>query len=239
MQAELEVEGKKDEEMYDEMTCWCETGEKEKVKAIADAKQKIVELTSTIEQSTATAKRADTEIKTHTASIAELSKALLEAEDIRAKELAEFNAEEKDTIQSLQSLKGAINSLSKANSASSLEQEQSLVQLAQVLRRRPADAVAAAAPHQRVQMQAFLEEPTRMSFLQMGSGFRSRQPASGAIFGMLGQMKESFEMNMEASKKEEAQSAADFVTLKETKTAELEASKSQILTKEGELAKAK
>merc|ERR1719235_2263715 len=80
MQAELEVEGKKDEEMYDEMTCWCETGEKEKVKAIADAKQKIVELTSTIEQSTASAKHADTEIKTHTASIAELSKALLDTE---------------------------------------------------------------------------------------------------------------------------------------------------------------
>merc|ERR1719375_1533232 len=85
MQAELEVEGKKDEEMYDQMACWCETNDKEKTKAIADGKQKIVELTSTIEQSAASAKRLETEIQTLTANIAELSQALVEAEDIRAK----------------------------------------------------------------------------------------------------------------------------------------------------------
>merc|ERR1719316_2112095 len=53
MQAQLEVEAKEDEEMYDQMACWCETNDKEKTKAIADNTQKIKELTATIEEAAA------------------------------------------------------------------------------------------------------------------------------------------------------------------------------------------
>merc|ERR1719343_810513 len=37
MKAELTAEGDKEAEMYDKMVCWCETSEKEKTKAVADA----------------------------------------------------------------------------------------------------------------------------------------------------------------------------------------------------------
>merc|ERR1719281_1220319 len=107
-----------------------------------------------IEESTAAAKTLETDIKALEKSIEELKKALVEAEEIRAKELAQFNAEEKDAIQSIGSLKGAVNSLSKANSGAAFPQE-ALLQVAQVLRRRHADALAAVAPHQRAQMAEF------------------------------------------------------------------------------------
>jgi len=65
-----------------------------------------------------------------------------------------------------------------------------------------------------------------MSLLQTSS--MSKTPASGEIFGMLKQMKESFETNLDNSKKEETQAAAEYAQLKEAKTAELTAAKGQI-----------
>merc|ERR1719326_2116156 len=55
MQASLEEEAKKDQELYDQLVCWCETNDKEKTKAIADGVQSIKELTSTVQESTASA----------------------------------------------------------------------------------------------------------------------------------------------------------------------------------------
>merc|ERR1719420_1682241 len=113
-------------------------------------------------------------------------KALAEAEEVREKELAEYNAEEKDAITSVASLKGAINSLSKANPGSAFEQQEALIQVAHVLRRRTAAALAAVAPHRRSDVRAFLNSPSEgISLLQASSSLRASQPASGAIFGML------------------------------------------------------
>ena len=38
MLKQLEREAEEDEEIYDKMACWCETNDKEKTKAIADAR---------------------------------------------------------------------------------------------------------------------------------------------------------------------------------------------------------
>merc|ERR1719428_392231 len=62
MQSQLEKEAKEDEEMYDKLVCWCETNEKEKTKAIADANHNIVDLTATIESLTAKSSQLETEI---------------------------------------------------------------------------------------------------------------------------------------------------------------------------------
>merc|ERR1740138_40015 len=40
MKAELTAEADKEAAMYDKMVCWCETSEKEKTKAVADAEAK-------------------------------------------------------------------------------------------------------------------------------------------------------------------------------------------------------
>merc|ERR1719267_32675 len=49
MLAQLEKEGEEDEEIYEQVACWCETNDKEKTKAIADAEQRITDLTTKIE----------------------------------------------------------------------------------------------------------------------------------------------------------------------------------------------
>lgn len=77
-----------------------------------------------------------------------------------------------------------------------------------------------------------------MSFMQEGTSLRSSQPASGAIFGILKQMKESFETNLAASQKEESQAATEYAELKETKSAQITSSSDLAESKSIELAEA-
>merc|ERR1712216_732708 len=100
MQAQLEKEQKEDEEVYERVACWCETNDKEKTDAISDAEARITDLTSNIEEATASSSRLNTEIKNLEAEIGKNQEALGKATAIREKELAEFTAEEKDMLQS-------------------------------------------------------------------------------------------------------------------------------------------
>merc|ERR1719156_353187 len=63
MLEQLEKEAEEDEEIYDKIACWCETNDKEKTKAIADAEEKIKDLTAKIEELTALSARLGTEIE--------------------------------------------------------------------------------------------------------------------------------------------------------------------------------
>merc|ERR1712087_63886 len=88
-------------------------GDKEKTKAIADAEAKIADLTTKIEELTAASARLNTEIKNLEKEVAANQEALDQATAIRDKQLAEFNAEEKDLLESISALKAAITVLSK------------------------------------------------------------------------------------------------------------------------------
>merc|ERR1719248_476508 len=119
--AQLEKEAEEDEEIYEKMACWCETNDKEKTKSIADAEARIEDLTTSIEELVAASARLNTEIKNLEKEIAANQAALDKATAIRQKELAEFNAEEKDVLQSIAALKSAITVLSKHQGGSLLQ----------------------------------------------------------------------------------------------------------------------
>merc|ERR1719156_521916 len=116
MQAQLQKEQEEDEATYEKVACWCETNDKDKTAAISDAEARITQLTTQIEEDTATSARLNTEIKNLDAEIAKNQEALDKATAIREKQLAEFNAEEKDLLQSVGALKSAITVLSKHHS---------------------------------------------------------------------------------------------------------------------------
>merc|ERR1719262_1241493 len=96
MLAQLEKEGEEDAEVYEQMGCWCETNDREKTKSIADAEARINALTAAIEEFTANSARLNTEIANLEQEVAKNSDALDKATAMRKKELAEFNAEEKE-----------------------------------------------------------------------------------------------------------------------------------------------
>merc|ERR1719421_290271 len=99
MLVQLEKEAEEDQEIYDNMACWCTTNDKEKTKAIDDAEAKIEDLTTQIEEMTALSARLNTEIEQLGEEIEKNKAALEKATSLRQKEIAEFMAEEKETLE--------------------------------------------------------------------------------------------------------------------------------------------
>merc|ERR1719359_1323448 len=115
MKAQLETEMEDDKEVYEKLVCWCETGTKEKTKAIEEGEANIASLEASIEE--------------YTAKLAELKEllgntkdeknknwdALNKASAMRMKENAEFHSTEKELMGAIDSAKHAIVVLSKEN----------------------------------------------------------------------------------------------------------------------------
>lgn len=119
MRAQLEAEADKESQMYDNMVCWCESNEKEKSKAIAEADAKTSELEASISGKSAAHGTLLTEITDLKEQIAEDKLALQKATEIREKELAEFSEEEKEMVQVVTNLRNAIFVLSSHHAAAS------------------------------------------------------------------------------------------------------------------------
>merc|ERR1719261_1554132 len=83
MLKQLEKEAEEDEDAYEKLACWCETNDKEKTKAIADAESHINDLTSRIEELSALSATLNTEIKNLEAEVKEDQDALDKATAIR------------------------------------------------------------------------------------------------------------------------------------------------------------
>jgi hypothetical protein len=239
MQSQLEKEAEEDQEVYEKVACWCETNDKEKSAAIEEAESRITDLTSSIEEFTATSSRLNTEIKNLEGEIAKNQEALEKATAIRTKELAEFNAEEKDMLQSIGALKSAVTVLSKHHESFAQVPEADLLEIAVTVedqyRKHEALLKGTVTPTQRRAMSAFMQAPG--DYFDADPTFKqSYAPQSGQIFGILKQMKETFETNLSASQKEEMQNQAAYQDLKAAKEAEIKAGTEQRDTKVQELA---
>merc|ERR1719456_795709 len=132
MSTQLQTEAELDEEAYDKMTCYCETNDKEKTKAIADENEKITLLTNSIEELTAKEATLTSEVETLNAEIAENQNGLAKSTDIRKTEKAEFVADEKNMLVSITGLKSAVTVLGKHHGAALTEEKMtSLIQTLQ------------------------------------------------------------------------------------------------------------
>jgi chromosome segregation ATPase len=240
MLKQLEKEAEEDEEIYDKLACWCETNDKEKTKAIADAEAKIEDLTTKIEELTAASARLNTEIKNLESEVAKNQEALDQATAIREKQLAEFNAEEKDLLESISALKAAITVLSKHQGGAFLQVPQSHVAtvamtLQQQMQRHAALLRGIISPSQKKTIAAFIQAP--QDYFDAKPTFKqSYAPQSGEIFGILTQMLETFEANLSQSQKEEMENQKAYEDLKAAKEAEIAAGQEQIDKKTAELA---
>jgi len=238
MLKQLEKEAEEDEEIYDKMACWCETNDKEKTKAIADAEARISDLTTKIEELTASSARLNTEIKNLEKEVAENQAALDKATAIRQKQLAEFNEEEKDNLEAISALKAAITVLSKHNSFLQMPKSHIAGVAASVQNQmqKHASLFAGVLTHaQRKAFASFVQAPE--DYFDAAPTFKqSYAPQSGEIFGILKQMLETFETNLAASQKEEMANQKAYEDLKAAKEDEIAAGQAQIDSKTQELA---
>merc|ERR1719160_860920 len=201
MKATLEKEKAADEELFEKMSCWCETNEKEKNAAVDVANKQIDGLVADIEK--------------HSGMSAQLQAEIAQ----REKELEEFQGNEKDLVNSLAALKNAILVLSKHHSAFLQGKATSEVRKAvQAVLDKP----ALKSSH-RAKLEGLLQGK------QPGlTNSGSYTPQSGQIFGILNQMKDEFEANLSQAQKDEMQAAADFAELKTAKMAQIAAAKEKL-----------
>jgi len=238
MLKQLEKEAEEDEEIYDQMACWCETNDKEKTKSIADAEARISDLTTKVEELTASSARLNTEIKNLEKEVAANQNALDKATAIRQKQLAEFNGEEKDLLESISALKSAVTVLSKHNSLIQMPRSHVVGVAASVQNamQKHESLLAGVLTHsEKRAVSAFIQAPE--DYFDAEPTFKqSYAPQSGEIFGILKQMKETFETNLSSSQKEEMANQKAYEELKAAKEEEIKAGQSQIDSKTQELA---
>merc|ERR1711956_190757 len=172
--------------------------------------------------------------------VAKNQEALDQATAIREKQLAEFNAEEKDLLESISALKAAITVLSKHQGGAFFQVPQSHVAtvamtLQQQMQRHAALLRGIISPSQKKTIAAFIQAP--QDYFDAKPTFKqSYAPQSGEIFGILTQMLETFEANLSQSQKEEMENQKAYEDLKAAKEAEIAAGQEQIDKKTSELA---
>lgn len=237
MQKQLEKEADADEEIYSKMACWCETNNKGKTKSIEDAEARIANLDNTIEKMSALSSTLNGEITGLKKEIATNVKSLEVATALRQKQLAEFNAEEKEMLQSISALNSAVVVLSKHHDGSAAAFLNN-----KVIMKAFATAKALSEKHAVLLQETITPSQKRiMASLAQGEDgkgptFKAYTPASGQIFGILKQMKETFEGDLSSSQKEELASKAAYEDLKTAKEEEIATGQASLDQKEEQLA---
>jgi len=259
MKTQLEDEGDMDQQTYEKFAAWCEENDKEKTKAIADAEAKLIQLEETINKAAAKIETSKVEIGALEKEIAENQKSLEQATTMREKASAEFTEEEKEMLESIRALEAAIMVLSKHHSAGAALIEDGLrgtaaaTSAAQTAAMKQAVSTAAAqlrahgsmlrgivTPQQRKLVSALAEKMTQPEdYFDAAPTFKqSYAPQSGEIFGILNQMKETFEGNLAQSQKDELADQDSYKALKEAKESEIKAGQTALEDKQLQLATA-
>merc|ERR1712151_1120587 len=148
---------------------------------------------------TANSAELNTGIKNLEKEVAANQAALDQATAIREKQLAEFNAEEKDSLEAISALKAAITVLSKHHGGSFLQTTTRIQSVAATLQyqmqRHSALVKGSLTRKERKVVESFLQAPG--DYFDAAPTFKqSYAPQSGEIFGILRQMKDTFEANL-------------------------------------------
>merc|ERR1719498_693725 len=213
MQDTLFAEKKKDEEIYEKMSCWCEVNDKEKTASIASAERAIDQLTSTIEEKTALSAQLKGEIEGLEEEMAKAQEAIDTATAMREEEKAEFTTEEKELIDTVDALTRAVEVLGKHHS---------FVQVEATLKRMNLGRMEAM-------------KTKALELLKQPAGDKSYNSRSGEIFGILQQMKETFEQDLSKEQKQEMEAQARFEELIAEKKRGIEVARERKNTKVTEL----
>lgn len=224
MQEQMAKEQKEDTEAFEKMGCWCETNKQEKTAAVANAEKSIADLTGAIETGTAKSAELKMSLVKLGKSVAKNEEALESATALRSKEAAEFSAEEKELSGSLASVTSAVDAIAKQNSL--VQDDTSLLQIKEGVRVALLRGTEHLSLHQKSKLHEALHQP---------AGFNSYNSRSGAIFGIMGQMKETFTTDLAQARSDEAQATSDYDALAAAKTSEIQAAKKMTVDKTAEL----
>jgi len=240
MRDELQKEGEADEEVFEKLDCWCETNDKAKTKAIADAEARLVTLQATIEQNLALSASLKVEIQGLEKEIVANQKSLQEATAMRAQQKEDFLGSEKEMIQSIQALNAAVTVLSKHHTEGGAAAASALATIRTQLHRHEQLLRGVITPHQRNALVAFVQAGgAGHDYFDSAPTFKQAYaPQSGEIFGILRQMKATFEADLSQAQADEVTAQEAFANMTAAKQDEIRAGEASLLDKREQHAKA-
>lgn len=250
MVTQLQEEATKDQELYDELKCWCKTNKDEKTAAVKAAETKIAELESEVQERAGRDATLKTEIAQLEKEIKKNMEALATAEKMRRDDQKEFREQQKDMVQAITSMKQALIVLGKQNAG--------LLQMTPELKSALLSVLHFAGERKRA-LEVETGKPAALAFLEMDeaasatseyvqaldgkhantipeeyaskvlgnfaqqpAGYKSYNNRSGRIFGILGSMLEEFEKKLSDARAEEEKAETEFLALEKAKKAEIE-----------------
>eukprot|EP00747_Dinoflagellata_sp_TGD_P109120 gnl/TRDRNA2_/TRDRNA2_170593_c2_seq4.p1 gnl/TRDRNA2_/TRDRNA2_170593_c2~~gnl/TRDRNA2_/TRDRNA2_170593_c2_seq4.p1 ORF type:complete len:679 (-),score=232.25 gnl/TRDRNA2_/TRDRNA2_170593_c2_seq4:83-2119(-) len=219
MKLELSKEADDDKEVYEELTCWCQTNEQEKTKAIETATIKIDQLKAVIPEHGAKVAELKSKRKATMDELYADQKALGEATALRMKESEAFHGEETGLLDAIKAAKDAITVLSKHHP--DFAQVKAVAHQLQSAKVAQLVAFAGALREEQVNVLKTFMTDVQGADSFLGISDPSYEPQSGQVFGILKQMKEDFEASLSGAQKSELKAKEEYEMLKAAKEDEI------------------
>merc|ERR1719230_1573921 len=219
LEAKLNKEGAAAKKTYEEFTEWCEDTSKKTEYEIKTAKALMAELTATIEKETSKKAACTTDIEKLTGDIQTDETDLASATEIRAKENADFAAEEKELTETISMIERATAILEKemAKSGASALQLQNADSIEQALKVMVQASVFSSADASRLTalVQSSSSQTDEDSELAAPAGAVYEGHSDG-IIGSLEDLLEKGNAQLAAARKKESESVAAYEMLKQS-----------------------
>jgi len=199
MQKKIQAEGEKEKELFEKFQCYCKSGGGTLEGSIGDAKTKIPQLESDLDAAGAEKKQLAQDVAAHTSDRDAAKAAIKEATGIREADAKAFAAMKADADANIDAMAKAIAAISKGMSGSFLQ-------------------TSAASVLRRLSQSGHMDESDRetlTAFLSEGQGY---SPQSGQIVGILKQMQDTWNSDLDDAIKTEEKAKTDFAALMAAKT---------------------
>jgi hypothetical protein len=216
MQTQVEHDGKVKEDMYDKFMCYCKNGGSSLSSSIEAAEEKIPQLESSIKENKGAHAQIEADLKSSYDDRKEATDTLAKAKAIRAKEAKEYAAEKTETESNIAALEKAIPAIEKGLGASFIQTNTGM-----------ADRL------RQLSVSMDMESADRdllASFLADGS--TSKGSGSSEILGILKEMHDEMNKDLDDLNAQEESSIADYESLVAAKNKQRAALTKGIETKE-------
>jgi chromosome segregation ATPase len=214
MQKKIEVEAKKETELYEKYMCYCKTSGGELSSSISAAETKIPEVGSDIKEAEAKLAQLKEDLKQHQIDRAAAKSAVAEATALREKEAAAYAKEASEASANIASVESAVKALEKGMAGGFLQ-----TRAASVLR------------HLALQRDMDDEDRQTLNAFLQGAQGDEYVPSSGQITGILKTMGDEMTKAFDEAKAAEDAAITAYDELMSAKTKEINALTAAIETK--------
>mmetsp|Transcript_13593 Transcript_13593/g.30947 ORF Transcript_13593/g.30947 Transcript_13593/m.30947 type:complete len:722 (-) Transcript_13593:30-2195(-) len=181
MSAKVEAEGEKEKELFDKYMCYCKTSSGTLQESISAGETKVPQLEAALKEAQSQKAQLEEHLKEHKAAREDAVAAVAEAEGLRGKEATEFSKEHEELTMNIDALTKAIAAISGGMQGSFLQTDAAKAVERLVVNSDTVDA------NEKDMIMAFLDTAVSQGYV----------PQSGQIVGMLKQIKDGMEKDLE------------------------------------------